>query len=190
MPIYNQARPANMNSTDPWADAAKSFLSSGAYAENYMKDQELGRTKPKERPWDGGDTSNLTDAQLLARAINSEGASEAYEGQLGIGNVIQNRVKSKHYPNTLRGVIMQPGAFSAFNGVTGYAGGEGANDLWRQNPPQDTSDLAETILSGGAGSITPALNYYNPSTSDPKWGGENFKTLYPGSNHVFGDANN
>ncbi len=56
---------------------------------------------------------NTSDLQLLARAINGEARGENYEGQVAVGAVILNRVKSPDFPNTIAGVIYQPGAFTA-----------------------------------------------------------------------------
>lgn len=56
---------------------------------------------------------NTSDLQLLARAINGEARGESYEGQVAVGAVILNRVKSADFPNTIAGVIYQPGAFTA-----------------------------------------------------------------------------
>ena len=39
-------------------------------------------------------TSNTSDTQLMARAINGEARGEPYEGQVAVGGVILNRVKS------------------------------------------------------------------------------------------------
>ena len=58
----------------------------------------------------GGNTS---DVQLLARAINGEARGEPYEGQVAVGAVILNRVRDSRFPNTIAGVIYQPGAFTA-----------------------------------------------------------------------------
>ena len=58
-------------------------------------------------------TSNTSNIQLLARAINGEARGEPYEGQVAVGAVILNRVKSSKFPNTIAGVIYQPGAFTA-----------------------------------------------------------------------------
>lgn len=57
--------------------------------------------------------SNISDVQLLARAINGEARGEPYEGQVAVGAVILNRVKSSSFPNTIAGVIYEPGAFTA-----------------------------------------------------------------------------
>ena len=55
----------------------------------------------------------ISDIQLLARAINGEARGESYEGQVAVGAVILNRVKHSEFPNTIAGVIYQPGAFTA-----------------------------------------------------------------------------
>lgn len=49
----------------------------------------------------------------MARAINGEARGESYEGQVAVGAVILNRVKSSQFPNTITGVIYEPGAFTA-----------------------------------------------------------------------------
>lgn len=38
---------------------------------------------------------------------------EPYEGQVAVGAVILNRVKSSQFPNTIAGVIYEKGAFTA-----------------------------------------------------------------------------
>ena len=60
-----------------------------------------------------GASSNSSDIQLMARAINGEARGEPYEGQVAVGAVILNRVKSSKFPNTIAGVIYQSGAFTA-----------------------------------------------------------------------------
>lgn len=57
--------------------------------------------------------SNISEVQLLARAINGEARGEPYEGQVAVGAVILNRVKHSSSPNTIAGVIYEPGAFTA-----------------------------------------------------------------------------
>ena len=58
-------------------------------------------------------SSNTSDIQLMARAINGEARGEPYEGQVAVGAVILNRVKSSKFPNTIAGVIYKSGAFTA-----------------------------------------------------------------------------
>lgn len=56
---------------------------------------------------------NISEVQLLARAINGEARGEPYEGQVAVGAVILNRVKHSSFPNTIAGVVYEPGAFTA-----------------------------------------------------------------------------
>ena len=57
--------------------------------------------------------ASANDKQLLARAVNGEARGEPYEGQVAVAAVILNRVKHSSFPNTISGVIYQPGAFTA-----------------------------------------------------------------------------
>ena len=57
-------------------------------------------------------TSN-SDLNLLARAVYSEARGEPYVGQVAVAAVVLNRVKNSSFPNTISGVIYQPGAFTA-----------------------------------------------------------------------------
>ena len=47
--------------------------------------------------------NTTSDMQLMARAINGEARGEPYEGQVAVGAVILNRVKSSQFPIQLRG---------------------------------------------------------------------------------------
>lgn len=51
------------------------------------------------------------DVTLLAALIQCEAGNEAYEGQLAVGAVVMNRVKSGRYPNSVYEVIYQSGQF-------------------------------------------------------------------------------
>ena len=45
--------------------------------------------------------------------INGEARGESYEGQVAVGAVVLNRVRHSSFPNTIAGVVYQPGAFTA-----------------------------------------------------------------------------
>lgn len=65
-------------------------------------------TSYKENNVQAQSSSNASDIQLLARAINGEARGEPYEGQVAVGAVILNRVKHSSFPNTISGVVYQP----------------------------------------------------------------------------------
>lgn len=49
---------------------------------------------------------------LLAALIHCEARGESYEGQVAVGAVVMNRVRSPRFPNTIYEVIFAPGQFS------------------------------------------------------------------------------
>lgn len=129
------------------------------------------------------------DRELLAKTLMAEAGGEGMQGMLAAGAVMRNRVDAGGYGDGLRGVIMKPGQFSAWNGVTGYAGGEGAVDMSSIRPSAEAYQVADMILAGNYQDPTGgATHYYNPSVANPAWGqsaGGNWQTI---GNHVFGSA--
>lgn len=55
------------------------------------------------------------DRYLLANLIYCEAGNQSYEGQVGVGAVVMNRVMSSRYPDTITGVIYQHKQFSPVN---------------------------------------------------------------------------
>lgn len=53
------------------------------------------------------------EVQVLGALIQLEAGGESYEGQLAVGAVVMNRVRSGRYPNTIADVIYAPGQFPA-----------------------------------------------------------------------------
>ena len=58
------------------------------------------------------------DLRLMASIINCEAGSEPYQGKLAVGIVVMNRVSSKSFPNSIKGVIYQKGQFSPVRNVS------------------------------------------------------------------------
>ena len=57
-------------------------------------------------------SASTSDTQLLAAIIECEAGGEPYAGQLAVGAVVMNRVKSGSFPNSISGVIYQSGQFT------------------------------------------------------------------------------
>jgi len=105
----------------------------------------------------GSGVSREDEVTLLARAIHGEARGEPYIGQVAVGAVILNRVKSPLFPNTIAGVIYQPGAFTAVS--------DGQINL----PPSETSYKAARDALNGWDPTYGALYYWNPATATSKW---------------------
>lgn len=104
-------------------------------------------------------SNSTSDVQLIARAINGEARGEPYEGQVAVGAVILNRVKDPNFPNTVAGVIYEPGAFTAVSdGQINVPISEGSTVVKAARDAMNGWDP-----SGGA------IYYYNPNTATNKW---------------------
>ncbi len=104
-------------------------------------------------------SNSTSDVQLLARAINGEARGEPYEGQVAVGAVILNRVKASNFPNTISGVIYQPGAFTAVSdGQINVALEDSATVVKAARDALNGWDP-----SGGA------IYYFNPNTATNSW---------------------
>lgn len=60
----------------------------------------------------GSIPAGTSDVTLLAALIQCEAGNESYEGQLAVGAVVVNRVKSASYPDTVSDVIFASGQFT------------------------------------------------------------------------------
>ena len=104
-------------------------------------------------------SNNASDVQLIARAINGEARGEPYEGQVAVGAVILNRVRSSKFPNTIAGVIYEPGAFTAVS--------DG-----QINVPIDENSTVVKAAQDALNGWDPtggAIYYFNPDTATSDW---------------------
>lgn len=103
----------------------------------------------------GGNSSG--DLQLLARLISAEARGEPYIGQVAVGAVVLNRVEHPSFPNSLAGVIYQPGAFSCLD--------DGQFD----QPVSESAYRAAKEAMNGYDPCYGAIYYFNPATATSKW---------------------
>lgn len=98
-----------------------------------------------------------SDMELLARMVSAEARGEPYTGQVAVAAVILNRIEHPSFPNTLAGVLYQPGAFSALD------------DGQFNQPVADSARRAAQDAINGWDPSGGAIYYYNPTTSTNKW---------------------
>ncbi|MGE8077910.1 spore cortex-lytic enzyme [Peribacillus loiseleuriae] len=97
------------------------------------------------------------DIQLLANAVYGESRGEPYIGQVAVAAVILNRLDSPSFPNTISGVIFEPGAFTA------VADGQ----IWL-TPNERAKEAVIDAINGWDPSGN-AEYYFNPATATSKW---------------------
>ena len=98
-----------------------------------------------------------SEVYLLAKTIYAEGRGEPYTGQVAIGAVVMNRVRSSQFPNTISGVVYQKHAFTAVS--------DGQINL---NPNETAMKAARDAINGWDPSGG-ALYYYNPAVATSSW---------------------
>lgn len=116
--------------------------------------------------------SQSDNVELLARAITGEARGESYIGQVAVAAVILNRVEDPRFPNTIAGVIYQPGAFTAV--------ADGQINL----QPTESSRRAAIDALNGWDPTYGSVYYYNPAKATSAWIWSRPRTLTIGK-HVF-----
>lgn len=98
-----------------------------------------------------------SELSLLSRLVNGEARGEPYIGQVAVAAVVLNRVSSDEFPDTISGVIFQPGAFDAV--------WDGQFDM---EPTASCVRAARDAMNGWdpTGGCT---YYYNPATATNEW---------------------
>lgn len=103
----------------------------------------------------GGYSSS--DYNLLARVISAEARGEPYTGQVAVGAVVLNRVEHPSFPNTVAGVIYQPGAFSCLD-----------NGQFNASVSDSSYRAAQDAINGWD-PTNGSIYYYNPVTAQSAW---------------------
>lgn len=99
------------------------------------------------------------DKLLLIKLVNSESRGESELDKKRVASVVLNRIASKSFPNSMKGVIYQPKQFS------------GIKTKWFKFDTSDRHDMVvkknvDQVLKTGA--VIDALFFCNPSTSNKK----------------------
>lgn len=112
----------------------------------------------------------------LARIIHAESRGEPLIGQIAVGNVVLNRVKSDQYPNTIYGVIFDRKYGVQFSPIL---------DGSIYNTPWYTCTLAAKICLEGFDLSSGALFFLAPTYSTSSWIPKNRPYLFSIGGHDF-----
>lgn len=104
-----------------------------------------------------GTVRRSNEVATLAQAVHGEARGEPYIGQVAVAAVILNRVDDPKFPNTIAGVIYQPGAFTAV--------ADGQMFL----APNDSALKAAKDALNGWDPSGGAIYYFNPAKATSKW---------------------
>jgi len=116
------------------------------------------------------DTINI---DLLAQAIYAEARGESFQGQIAVGAVIVNRMKSNQFPNTIKDVLYQYNQFRIID-----------NGQINNTPNQIAYQAAQRAVDGEDPSQG-ALFFFNPDKSENPDAFNQYEVTVRIGNHVF-----
>lgn len=119
----------------------KAALAKKAEEEAAAKAAQAAQTTETSTVQNAAVSASYDDVTLLAALIQCEAGSECYEGQLAVGAVVMNRLRSGAYPSSISGVIYQSGQFPPAG--QGMVAGIAAN-----GPKGSCVQAAQQALSG------------------------------------------
>ena len=120
---------------------------------------------------------NSTDLYWLSRIIHAEAEAEPYKGKVAVGNVVMNRVKSKNFPNTVKGVI-----FEYYRDIPQFS--PVADGTIYNSPNQDSINAAKDALNG-VRPVGTSEYFFNPDKATGRWIVQNKTYVMRIANHVF-----
>lgn len=119
---------------------------------------------------------NADDLYWLSRIISAEAKGESLKGQIAVGNVVLNRVRSTSYPNTIYGVIFDRKHGTQFSPVS-------FGTIY-QTPTESSVIAAKICLEGYTLSDT-ILFFMNPRLATNNWISKNRPYAFTIGNHDF-----
>ncbi len=117
-----------------------------------------------------------TDLYWLSRIISAEAKGEPFTGQIAVGNVVLNRVRSSQYPNTVKGVIFDTKYGTQFSPVA-------SGTIY--NTPTASAVMAAKICLEGYSLSTKMIYFYNPKIATSSWIGRTRPYIMTIGNHKF-----
>lgn len=126
---------------------------------------------------------SIREQHCLAQAVFYEARGETYEGQLAVAEVVRNRVKSEHWPDTYCGVVYEGSTRSTGCQFTFTCDGSmkvrPRGPAWRQ-----AQAIASEVYGGLTPPLTNAATHYHTMAVDPYWNNSLVETRRIGS-HIF-----
>ena len=125
----------------------------------------------------------MRQTQCMATAIYYEARSETYAGQLGVAEVIQNRVKDHRYPNTICEVVFQ-GATRTTGCQFTFTCDGAMNRAPRGAKWEKAQAIAAHVMMGLNEGQTGGATHYHATYVNPVWNSGLIKTNKIGT-HIF-----
>ncbi len=106
-----------------------------------IKVREREEAERKRKANRGAVAADADELRLLGALIYCEAGNQSYEGMVGVGAVVMNRVRSGAYPNTIHSVIYASGQFTP--AMTGKVA-----RVYEGNVPDACMQAAQAAING------------------------------------------
>ena len=116
------------------------------------------------------------DLYWLARIISAEAKGESFTGQIGVGTVVLNRVRSKDFPGTVKGVVFDRKYGTQFTPVANGS---------IYHTPTDSAVVAAKMCLDGYTLSNSVLYFVNPRIATSSWIQNSRKYAFRIGNHDF-----
>lgn len=127
--------------------------------------------------------NGMDELRCMSEAIYYEARSETRSGQKAVGEVILNRVASKHFPGTVCGVVYE--GSERRTGCQFSFTCDGSMDIAPKGKSWTRSqDMAKIVMTGGVKPFTNRATHYHTTAVNPPWSQTMRMTRQVGS-HVF-----
>lgn len=112
-------------------------------------------------------------AEMLMKIAMAEAGGEDLTGKALVMNVVVNRIRDREFPDTVEGVIFQPGQFSPVDD----------GRYWDMVPDEDCQRALYMVVNGWDESK--GATYFRTNVSGETWHSEALQKLFTHGNHTF-----
>lgn len=120
----------------------------------------------------GGEFYDEDDLYWMSRIITYEAGNQPIEGQIGVGNVVLNRVESDVFADTVKDVIFQPGQFNPVESKAIYL------------DPFESGTISAKLAFEGYNTVGDSL-YFHQGNYGEKWMNEHENFVIKIGDHNF-----
>lgn len=166
-----------------WAIKAKSFQDKNYLSNKYKKSNNPDSYSNHQREYLYNYKTEINQHKCLSEAIYFEARSESEIGQKAVAEVIVNRVKSKHFPNTICEVVYQGSHRKTGCQFSFTCDGSISSELDKKNWER-SQNVAKLVMMGGVRPFTEISTHYHTIDISPPWIDDLRPTMKIGS-HMF-----
>ena len=127
-----------VDQTKAAAEEAKRLAEEKAAQEAAAQAEKEAQAQAEQAQVSSAVNASASEQELLAALIFCEAGNQPYDGQVAVGAVVMNRVRSGSFPDTITDVIYQSGQFTP--AMTGWLDSVFASDGYTDSAMQAAAD--------------------------------------------------